>query len=140
MGHSYRLSTSEWALSAALGEGAATGFELAALFTRGGKLEHVCAVQRPQLYRALERLEAITQGRTGKRGLVYALTKTGEKTLRAWFMKPVSGLLDIKKELLLKLLFLERRQAGPEPLINDQVQTLNGIEQSLEKRLKGLQG
>lgn len=58
-----KLSLTDRAVRAALGEGAAHGFKLAALFAKDGELGTVWTVQRPQVYRALEHLEL--------RGLAY---------------------------------------------------------------------
>lgn len=122
------LSTSDQAVLAALGAGPAHGFRLAALFAKSGELGTVWAVQRPQVYRALEHLvaaglaEAVGQepGEGGPPRLLYQLTGAGLERLNTWFITPVAHLRDARSDLLLKLVFLERQGRDPEPLLSAQ--------------------
>lgn len=142
------LSLSDAAVLGALGEGPAHGFKLAALFAKGGELGMVWTVQRPQIYRALEHLCAHGLARTagqeasesGPPRLVYALTQTGEGALTGWLDTPVTHLRDARSELLLKLVFLERRQSDPAPLLTAQMEHFRDVQRAYETRLGTARG
>jgi len=142
------LSLSDAAVLAALGEGPAHGFKLAALFAKRGELGTVWTVQRPQIYRALERLcahgLARSAGReaseTGPPRLLYALTQAGREALTSWLDTPVTHLRDARSELLLKLIFLERRRDDPARLLAAQEEHFRNVQLEYETRLNTAQG
>ncbi len=122
------LSTSDWAVLAFLGEGSAHGFRVAAVFAKAGELGRIWTIQRPQVYRAIEHLEAhdflsaIKQepGDNGPRRTLYAPTVSGQEELRIWLKKPVSRLRDGRSDLILKLIFTERHKLDAGPLLSAQ--------------------
>ena len=142
------LSLSDYAVLAALGEGPAHGFRLAGLFARGSDLGGVWTVQRPQVYRALERLAGAgyvdvaehVASESGPPRSVYALTRPGEAALSAWLEHPVPHLRDARNELLLKLAFLERRGLDPEPLLGAQTAHFEHIRDNYGARLEHATG
>lgn len=141
------LSLSDHAVLAALGEGPAHGFRLAALFAKEGELGGVWAVGRPQVYRALGRLEGLGYARVaeqvaggGPPRSVYALTRAGEAALRAWLKTPVLHLRDARSELLLKLIFLERAGHDPKPLIDAQTGHFGRVRDGYRARLEAAAG
>ena len=142
------LSLSDYAVLAALGEGPAHGFRLAGLFAKGGDLGGVWTVQRPQIYRALLRLEGLgytrvveqTSSESGPPRSVYALTGAGEAALNAWLEHPALHLRDARNELLLKLAFLERRGLDPEPLLTAQTAHFGRIRDDYRARLEHATG
>lgn len=142
------LSLSDYAVLAALGEGPAHGFRLAGLFAKGGDLGGVWTVQRPQVYRALERLERLGHARvveqiaseSGPPRSVYTLTDTGKAALNAWLERPAPHLRDARTELLLKLAFLERRGLDPEPLLTAQTAHFRRIRDEYRARLEHATG
>lgn len=142
------LSLSDYAVLAALGEGPAHGFKLASLLAKGGDLGGVWTVQRPQVYRALERLEGLRHVRvaaqvpsdSGPPRSVYALTEAGEATLNAWLGRPVLHLRDARNELVLKLAFLERRNLDPKPLLEAQTEGFSRVQRAYETRLEAATG
>lgn len=133
---------------AALGEGPAHGFRLATLFAKRGELGTIWTVQRPQVYRALEHLCAHGLARTahqeagegGPPRLVYALTGVGEGALTRWLDLPVTHLRDVRSELLLKLVFLKRRQRDPTPLLSAQIAHFRNVRRVYEARLSTARG
>lgn len=120
-----KLSTTDWAVLAALAEGEAHGFQIAGFFSGEGELGGIWKVQRPQVYRALEHLtqaglaRAVRQeaGVSGPQRTVFALTPSGKRAVRAWLRTPVSRLRLARSELRLKLAFLLRSNADWEPLL-----------------------
>ncbi|MCA9839546.1 MAG: PadR family transcriptional regulator [Trueperaceae bacterium] len=124
------LSTSDWAVLAYLGEAPAHGFKLASIFAKGGELGHIWTLQKPQVYRALEHLESralITAvkeepGDNGPPRTLYALTEQGQAQLESWFASPVLRIRDGRSDLLLKLIFMARRDIDAQPLLKAQEQ------------------
>lgn len=142
------LSTSDWAVLAFLSEQAAHGFLLATVFAKDGELGVVWTLQRPQVYRAIEHLEARTlisaikreAGDNGPPRTLYALTELGQLTLREWLKTPVQHLRDGRSALLLKLIFTERQQSNPEPLLQAQHRHFSSILHAYEAKLRGAAG
>lgn len=138
------LSTSDWAVLAFLGEGAAHGFRVAAVFAKAGELGRVWTIQRPQVYRAIEHLEAydflsaIKQepGDNGPLRTLYAPTASGQKALEVWLKTPVLHLRDGRSDLILKLIFTERRKLDAEPLLSAQHQHFSTILDTYETDLE----
>lgn len=142
------LSTGDWAILACLGEGPAHGFKLAAVFAKGGELGSVWTLQRPQVYRAIEHLEARQlvsavrrePGDNGPPRTLYALTDLGERTLSDWLSTPAEHLRDGRSELLLKLIFVERHELDLEPLLSAQHRHFSGILKANEAKLGCTEG
>lgn len=112
----------EWVVLGLLAEAPAHGFALARLLDRGGEVGRVWSATRPLTYRAIEQLEAdglVTAMRTeagaGPRRTVHRPTPAGRRALRRWLALPVPRFRDVRAELLVKLLLLERsaRPTGP---------------------------
>ncbi len=143
-----KLSLSDLAVLAALGEGPAHGFRLAALFAKDGDLGTIWTVQRPQVYRALEHLEHRGLARTvgyepgegGPPRLLYVLTEAGEHTLASWLRTPVMHLRDTRSELLLKLSFTKRQQGDTHPLVQAQLAHFRSVQRDYETRLEVARG
>lgn len=131
-----------------MGEGETHGFKLAAVFAKGGELGPLWTIQRPQVYRALDHLERrafVTAVRTEQSGsgsprTLYALTELGERELAAWFQRPVEHLREVRSELLLKLIFLERQGLPAEPLVTTQTQRFSDVLQRYESSLAQAEG
>ena len=142
------LSLSDYAVLAALGEGPAHGFRLAGLFAKEGDLGGVWTVQRPQIYRALERLAGLgyvhvaehVASESGPPRSVYALTEAGEAALKVWLEHPVTHLRDARNELVLKLALLERRALTSEPLLAAQTVHFRRIRDEYRARLEHATG
>lgn len=110
------LSTSDWAVLAAVAEGETHGFAVAALFAPRSELGEIWRIQRPQVYRALEHLErrglVVEAGREAGEGapprLRYRITPQGREWLERWLETPVTRLRLGRSDLRLKLAFLLR--------------------------------
>jgi DNA-binding PadR family transcriptional regulator len=117
----------EWVLLGLLDESPNHGFALARLLGRGGEIGRVWAASRPLTYRAIEQLVAddlITPARTeagdGPVRTVYRLRPAGRRAVRQWLATPVARFRDVRAELIVKLLLLERSNRSTAPLLRDQ--------------------
>ncbi len=137
------MSLSDWAVLAALAEEPTHGFRLASLFAKRGELGTVWTVQRPQVYRALEHVGArafayaigTEAGDAGPPRTRYAPTEQGREAVESWLLTPVMHLRDARSELLLKLVFLERSEADPEPLLKVQLELFRQVQRDYQTRL-----
>lgn len=138
------LSSSDWAVLAALSEQAAHGFYLVSLFAKEGSLGAIWTIQRPQVYRALDYLEARAfirplrqeSGEAGPPRTVYALTEIGQQALDNWYETPVIHFREGRSDLLLKLVFLQRCERSARALLSAQEQVFKELYSSLMSRLE----
>ena len=136
------LSPNDWAVLAKLAEGEAHGFSLAACFAKHGELGFLWRVQRPQVYRALVRLERLDfilclrqeEGGAGPPRLVYGISEVGRHALEAWLYEAVGHVRDGRSELLLKLCFLERLHLPTHPLLEAQQRSFLSLKASIERQ------
>ena len=133
------LTAGEWAVLALLSERPAHGFELARTMAPEGEVGQVWAVRRPLVYRALETLHRLDliravgtlASRSGPQRTILEATPSGKRALAQWLRQPVSHVRDARSLLMLKLLFLTRRQADLEPLLAAQRQQFSMRAESL---------
>ena len=122
------LTAAEWALLALLSERPAHGFALARDTSPEGQVGRVWALRRPLVYRALETLERMqliraagtVPSHSGPQRTILEPTPAGERAVLTWLSEPVEHVRDARSMLMLKLLFLSRRNADPEPLLSAQ--------------------
>ncbi len=121
------LRLTHWVLLGLLDEGPNHGFALARLLGRGGEIGRVWSASRPLTYRAIDQLLAadlITPARTeagdGPVRTVYRLRPMGRRAVREWLGTPVAHFRDVRAELVMKLLLLERSNRPTAALLNDQ--------------------
>ncbi len=122
------LSAGEWAVLALLSEGPAHGFALARAMAPAGEVGQVWAMRRPLVYRALETLEqremirpaGTVPSQTGPQRTILEVTPAGALAVTEWLSQPVSHVRDARSLLMLKLLFLSRRDADPTALLKAQ--------------------
>ncbi len=146
--HLRSLSTSDWAVLAFLSEGAVHGFKLAAIFAKGGELGTVWTLQRPQVYRAVQHLQARLYvsavkrepGENGPPRTLYALTALGRATFETWLTTPVQHLRDGRSDLLLKLIFTERHKLDAKPLLRAQLEHFSEVLTAIQAKLENAQG
>lgn len=134
------LSTSDWAVLAAVSEGETHGFRLAALFGPGSELGEIWRIQRPQVYRALEHLEQqgliVEVGREAGEGgpprVLYRISDPGRERLERWLQLPVTRLRFGRSDLRLKLAFLLRSGRSWRGLLAAQREVYRAQLQTLE--------
>jgi DNA-binding PadR family transcriptional regulator len=124
------LTAGEWAVLALLAEAPTHGFAIAKAMAPEGEVGRIWSVRRPLVYRAVETLSAMglvrpagtVPSRSGPQRTVLEATPTGKRTLTRWLRQPVAHVRDARSLLMLKLLFLTRRDADLEPLLTAQRQ------------------
>jgi len=140
-----RLSTTDWAVLVALLEQESHGFRIAGLFAPGGELSEIWRVQRTQVYRALEHLEAsglVTavrqeEGEAGPPRTLFAATELGRAAAYHWLHAPVTRLRSARSDLRLKIAFLMRLELDHKALLRDQQRVYQQILQDLTAQRPG---
>jgi DNA-binding PadR family transcriptional regulator len=122
------LTAGEWAVLALLAEGPSHGFALARALRPDGEVGRIWTVRRPLVYRAIEALTGLGFVRhagtvaspTGPQRTIREATPNGKRAVTRWLKTPVAHVRDARSLLMLKLLFLARRNADPAPLLGAQ--------------------
>jgi PadR family transcriptional regulator AphA len=138
------LAPGEWAVLALLCERPAHGWAIASQLTPSGQLGGVWTMGRPLVYRALEILddrglvEAVGHepGIRGPNRTIFRATPTGHEELEHWLAEPVEHVRDVRSLLLLKLVFAERLDVDPRPMLLDQHAAILGTLESLDTRVR----
>ena len=143
------LTAGEWAVLALLAEAANHGFAVARAMAPDGDVGRVWSVRRPLVYRAVDTLTAMglvrpgatVASRTGPRRTVLEATPNGKRAVTRWLGTPVEHVRDGRSLLMLKLLFLARRDADPTALLGAQRERLRrarGPAHAARRRGRGL--
>jgi PadR family transcriptional regulator AphA len=122
------LPLAEWVVLALLDEAPRHGFALARELQPPSPIGRVWTVSRPLTYRAVDQLvnkELASPARQEASGggptrTILEPTAIGRRAVRAWRTAPVAHLRDVRSELLVKLLLLERAGVDRRPLIEAQ--------------------
>lgn len=133
---------------AALLECDSHGFRIAALFAPGGELEDIWRIQRTQVYRAIEHLEAAglvravrqEEGEAGPPRTLFAPTEEGRVLALQWLYTPVERLRYGRSDLRLKIAFLMRLDLDLKPLLLAQREVYCQILQALQARRSQVEG
>ena len=127
-------SLTEWVVLGLLAEEPSHGFALARQLARGGEVGRVWAATRPLTYRAIDQLaedgfiEPVrTEPGAGPPRTVQQPTAAGRRALRRWLAQPVAHPREVRAELLVKLLLLERAGQPTAPLLQAQRDAFAGI-------------
>jgi DNA-binding PadR family transcriptional regulator len=143
-----QLTTGEWAVLAIVEEGPTHGFAVARAIEPDGEVGRVWSMRRPLVYRTLDVLEdrELTQttgteaSTAGPQRTLIEVTAEGREKVRNWLIEPVEHVRDARSELMLKLLFLDRRSADPAPLLVAQRAWLVAREDELRAALDDAEG
>jgi len=143
-----QMTPSEWAVLALLGEGPTHGFAIARAMAEDGEIGRVWSLRRPRAYYAIEALtrSGLAQpaetvaSRSGPARTVLRITPAGTRALEKWLGAPVPHVRDARSMLLLKLLFLERRDRDPGPLLQAQRERFQSIVESLQDAVRDAEG
>ncbi len=143
-----KRSTTDWAVLVALLEQPSHGFRIAALFAPNGDLGDIWRIQRPQVYRALEHLEAQgliaavrrEEGEAGPPRTLFAVTPSGQTAALEWLYAPVTRLRYGRSDLRLKIAFLIRLKRDLEPLLQAQTGVFEAIKEDLQRQFKAAKG
>jgi DNA-binding PadR family transcriptional regulator len=142
------LTAGEWAVLGLLSENPAHGFALARAMAPEGEVGQVWALRRPLVYRALDTLDRMglvrpvgtLPSRSGPQRTILEPTPEGEQALTDWLIQPVEHVRDARSLLMLKLLFLARRNADPGPLLAAQSERFSAHAERLEAAVQAAQG
>jgi PadR family transcriptional regulator AphA len=122
------MTPSEWAVLALLAEDQTHGFAIARAMAPEGEIGRVWSLRRPRVYYAIDALTgrgfarsgATVASRTGPDRTMLRITAAGSRALATWLKEPVEHVRDARSLLLLKLLFLQRQNRDPSPLLDAQ--------------------
>lgn len=122
------LSLTEWVVLALLVEGPSHGFAIARELKADSDLGRVMTVQRPLVYRALDRLDeaqlaepvATEPGDGGPQRTVRRPTRRGRARVNRWLDTPVAHVRDLRIEFLVKLRLNQRRDRSAASLVRAQ--------------------
>jgi len=142
------LAAGEWAVLAVVCEGPTHGFAVAKALSPEGEIGRVWSLSRPLVYRALDLLVeaglvdkgvAEPSARGPHRTSVQA-TGSGRRMVRRWLTEPVEHVRDVRSMLMLKLLFIDRSEFDPKPLLEAERRALLPVASALEEREKTVSG
>jgi DNA-binding PadR family transcriptional regulator len=133
------LTLTEWVVLALVAEGPTHGWAIARAMRPGGSIGGVWSCRAPLVYRAIARLVEAdlvrpagpAQGDGPNRTLLEA-TSTGSEAVATWLREPVAHVRDLRSELLVKLLLLERLGQDRAPLVRRQRQRLDELAAGLD--------
>jgi DNA-binding PadR family transcriptional regulator len=122
------LALNEWAVLAVVVEKPRHGYDIASELDRDSEVGRAWRLGRPLVYRALDRLEEagcverrrVEPGDAAPQRTVYGATRKGRAALKRWLHQPVDRLRDVRSELLLKLVLLDRLGFDRRPLVKAQ--------------------
>lgn len=137
----------DWAVLGVVAEGTTHGFAVARELAADGPVGRIWAVHRPLVYRSLAHLAATglveevgpAPGAGPPRTLVRA-TPPGRRRLRRWLHRPVEHVRDLRSELLLKLVLLDRAGLPAAALVEAQRPVVREIKRGLETQLRAARG
>jgi tRNA (adenine37-N6)-methyltransferase len=138
----------EWAVLGLLRERPAHGWDLARAFAPAGEVGRVWTVSRPLVYRAVTVLRELgyvvesgsAKSPTGPHRVLLSPTSRGRKALRRWLELPVEHVRDLRSELLVKLLLLDRGAGDRLVLLLAQLRLLIAGENALAEQVSGATG
>lgn len=128
------LILTEWVVLALVAEGPTHGWAIARALRPEGAVGAVWSCRAPLVYRAitllteagLVRPAGAAEGR-GPNRTILEVTPAGGEAAAEWLLEPVAHVRDLRSELLVKLLLLDRRGLDPAPLVRRQRERLDPI-------------
>jgi len=136
-------SLTEWAVLGLLCEKPAHGWDVARALSPEGDIGQIWTVSRALVYRAITVLRDLgylidhgsTPSASGPHRVVLAATPRGRQALRRWLAHPTEHVRDLRSELMVKLLLLDRAGKGPATLLRAQLDVLGRGEHALSGRV-----
>lgn len=141
-------SLPEWAALGVLCEGPRHGWAVARELAPDGEIGRVYSCTRPLVYRALAQLRDAglvevrghAASEEGPARTTLGPTRRGRAAFRRWRSAPIQHVRDLRSELMLKLLFAERAESDPAPLLHAQASLLARAELMLERQTRDASG
>ncbi|MFG2621182.1 PadR family transcriptional regulator [Streptomyces sp. NPDC048507] len=136
------LPLAEWIVLALVAERPSHGFAIAALTAESAEIGAFWYISRPMVYRSITRLAerglitpvGTEESDRGPQRMIYAATRSAKTTVGRWLSEPVTQLFDVRADLTIKLLLLQRRDTSPARLVERQRVVIDEIEESLRTR------
>ncbi len=136
-------SLTEWAVLGVLCERPAHGWDVARSFGSNGDIGQVWSASRALVYRALTVLRDLgyiadrgsAPSATGPHRTLLGPTPRGRQALRRWLSRPTQHVRDLRSELMVKLLLLDRAGKDNTPLLHAQLAVLERGELALARRV-----
>ena len=141
-------SLPEWASLGLLCEGPRHGWAVAQALAPTGEIGRVFSSTRPLVYRALARLQedglCEVRGKTpsdsGPARTTLGATRRGRSAFARWRVRPAEHVRDLRSELMLKLLFVDRAGLDQAPLLREQAGVIARTERALEHQVAATDG
>jgi len=138
----------EWACLGLLCEEARHGWAVAQALAPDGEIGRVFSSTRPLVYRALQQLRetglsdvrGTAPSNAGPSRTTLGATRRGRAAFTRWRTEPVEHVRDLRSDLMLKLLFLDRADIDPGPLLREQASALVKVERALERSVPSSEG
>jgi PadR family transcriptional regulator AphA len=137
-----QLNLTEWVVLALICERPTHGWAIVGAVRPKGAIGSVWTTKGPLVYRAIARLtDAGLVGATpaaGDRGpdrTILVPSSDGRTLVDEWLVRPVDHIRDLRTELLLKLLLLDRRGLDRAPLLRRQIEHIEPIVLALRGRV-----
>jgi DNA-binding PadR family transcriptional regulator len=142
------LAPGEWAVLALLCEKPTHGWALATQLGPSGELGSIWSLGRPLVYRSLEILEqrgliepaGHEPGARGPNRTIFRATEAGAAAVKEWLAEPVERVREGRSVLLLKLVFAERGEIDPRPMLRAQHVSIVAAIDALEARVSTSSG
>jgi PadR family transcriptional regulator AphA len=136
------LNLTELVALALVCEGPTHGWRIVRALRARGEIGEVWASSGPLVYRAISRLQdggfiraTPASGEHGPDRTILTAEPAGERLVGDWLLRPVAHVRDLRTELLLKLLLLERRGLDRRALIDRQLKLVRPVAASLRSRV-----
>jgi DNA-binding PadR family transcriptional regulator len=130
----------EWVVLALVDESPTHGWSIVRALRPDGPIGRAWTSTGPLVYRAIHVLEEerllCPSGAASGRGpsrIILETTAEGSRAVRAWLQEPVGHVRDLRSELLVKLLLLERQGIDPAPLARRQRERLLPVARTLRR-------
>jgi DNA-binding PadR family transcriptional regulator len=136
------LSLADWTVLGVVAEEPTHGWAVTRELHANGVLGRVWTVPRPVVYRSLATLASKgliedcgeAPGARGPQRTIVRATPRGRAALRQWLERPVGHVRDLRSELLVKLVLLDRAGHPSDELVQRQLERLAPVFAALRKR------
>ena len=135
-------SLNEWVVLSLVDESPRHGFSIAREVKQGGPIGQVWTVPRPLVYRAIDRLAALSLiephavelGEKGAERTLYRATERGHELVASWLEQPISHPRDVRTDLIVKFVLLARREVSNSALAAAQLAKFEVAAAGLEEK------
>jgi DNA-binding PadR family transcriptional regulator len=135
------LSLTDWIVLGLIAEQSRHGFAIASELAADAPVGRVWTVHRPLVYRAIDHLEALDlveptrteDGKQGPKRTLFRATRRGRTMLVSWLKKPVEHQRDVRTELMVKFMLLDRRGEPLGPLAARQLERFGPLARAVQR-------